>query len=364
MKRAAIISLNKRIILKERNIRTMEAATLRNWLLSLGKFDSVDFVSTKSNDSAEDVIHYKDARTTQLDDYTDVFLHNDGENFFGGVISKHTIKQIKELCKFKGNVYYQYTDPNLKLVNMARVIYDRQVKGTKTTYNTDQRITTEEVEQFANINWRVLWCGKDYNAFHVNEYQKKVNVRLQCKVVMSKNFEFFRFMFTNRKVNLNGRTSTERPFDLVYYGNWRPKREVKLVKYLNNNHRKRIIGFDSEKLSLPNTEYLDYAYPEALAGLVNEALASIVVGDSSHDNNITTARFYENILFEVCSFIDLQYDPQRMLYKSEFLKSFMYVASGSELAEKIKVIRSDEVLFKKIINEQKNELIPEAPTSV
>ncbi len=353
--KAAIASLNKRIILKERSIRALEAITFRQWLLATGKFTVVDFVSTQTRDPTEKVDYYKDASVTSLNEYQCVFLHNDTDNFIGGAIGKHTIKQIKELCQFKGNVYYLYTDPNLHLLNMAKIIYDRQVRGTKTEYNTNLRITEEETRVFGNLSWRVLWSGRDFDLYQRHEYTR-VKPSQSCKIERYTNIEFFKFMFSHRKVNLNALSLHERPFDLVYYGNWRPKRQNKLRRYLDNDLRKRILGFDAKKMELSNTEYLGYTEPELLAGLVNEAVASIVIGDPSHNNNITTARFYENILFEVCSFIDLDYDPDRTLYKSDFLKEFMYVSSGKELCEKIIAIRRDEELFKSIINQQKEEL--------
>jgi hypothetical protein len=130
----------------------------------------------------------------------------------------------------------------------------------------------------------------------------------------------------------------------------------KLRLYLNNGLKKRVIGFDENKLLLQNTQYVPYAAPDPLASLVQQAVGSIVIGDPSHNNNIITARFYENILFDVCSFIDLEYDPERKLYKDDYLKKFMYVADGHELAKKISLIKRDEQLFKAILIKQKNEL--------
>jgi len=356
--KGVILSLTKRVILKERNIRALEAIYFRLWLLATGKFSQVDFVSTKlkSRDATEDVEYYRDAATTNLNEYDHVFLHNDTDNFMGGDISKHTIKQIKELCEFTGTVNYLYTDPNLHLKNLAKVIYDRQVHGTKTKYNTDLRITEVEVKRFANLNWRIIWSGRDFEFYLRNEYNR-ITPSLRCNITKWVNVEFFKFMFTQRKIELPHVPLSQRSFDLAYYGNWRPKRENKIRLYLNTGLRKRVIGFDESKLLLPETEYLAYSPPESLAGLVQQAVASIVIGDPMHNNNITTARFYENILFDVCSFIDVEYDPQRKLYRSEFLKNYMYVRNGNELAQKITQVKNNENLFKEIINHQKQEIL-------
>lgn len=354
--KAAIVSLNKRIIIKERSIRALEAVYIRHWLLSTGKFYKVDYVSTKTRDASENVDFYKEASETDLSAYDYVFVHNDTENFMGGVLSRHSIKQIKELCKYKGVVCYFYTDPNLHLINLAKVIYDRQIRGTKTEYNTDLRITQEEVSEFANLKWRVIWCGVDFKSYQEYHY-RTVRPELKCNIHNHKNLEFFKFMFKNRNITLPKRSLNERTFDLAYYGNWRPKRADKIKQYLHNDLTKNIVGFDSKKLSVPKATFQDYVAPEHLAGIVQQSIASIVIGDKAHNNNIATARFYENILFDVCSFIDSDYDPNKRLYQSSFLKDFMYVRSGRELVTKINLVKNDNELFEKILSEQKHELL-------
>lgn len=355
---AAIISLNKRIVLSERSIRTLEAKYFREWLISQGRYDQIDFVSTKSSrkEPTENVEFYKEAATMSLHEYDHVFLHNDTDNFFGGTIAKHTIKQIKELCAFNGPVFYLYTDPNLHLTNLARVILKRQQKGTKTIFKTDLRVTEEEAIRFGNLNWRVIWCGHDFESYRSSVYQH-LKSELRCNIHQHKNTNFFGFLFKQRRIELPELPLSARQFDLVYYGNWRPKRAIKINRYFNNSLRKRVIGIDQTKVSLPNTVFHDYVEPDKLAGMVQQAIASVVIGDPSHNNNITTAHFYENILFNVCSFIDLKYDPNRKLYKSEFLKEFMYVSNGQELVRKVEQIRNDDGLFKKIISHQKEEML-------
>lgn len=355
--KAAIISLNKRIILSERNIRSLEVKYFREWLLTLNRYSEIDFVSTKNqrNEPAEKVEYYKEAAETDINDYDHIFVHNDTVNFIGGSLFKHTIKQIKEVCRFKGTVHYLYTDPNLHLRNIAKVIFDRQTRGTKTDFKTDLRISLDDVSQFANKEWKVIWCGKDFKSYYNSTYSR-VNKEQQCRIGRVLETDFFRYLFSQRKIELQWSPLNQRMYDLVYFGNWRDERASKLSFYLSNNLQKRVIGFDDKKLNVPNTHYSEYVAPEKLAGLVNQAIASIVVGDPDHNNNITTARFFENILFEVCSFIDMDYDPHKRLYKSDFLKDFMYVKNGADLVSKLTLVRNDEQLFNRIINEQKTEI--------
>ncbi len=356
--KAAIISLNQRVNLSEKNIRSLEALYFRLWLLFLGLFTRVDYISSKSTrrEPSEQVDYYKEASETDLNEYKHVFVHNDTDNFFGGALSKHMIKQIKELCRFKGKLYFLYTDPNLHLVNYAKIIYDRQVRGVKTDFKTDVRITREDVEQFGSLKWNVIWCGRNFDGYYQTDY-RKLKPEIRCKVEQFKNVEFFKWLFNQRKVELPHLSLRERKFDLSYYGNWRPKREKKISLYLTAGLKKQVLGFDEKKLSLSNTEYMSYVPPDQLAQLVHQSVASVVIGDPAHNNNITTARFYENILFEVCSFIDIEYDPEKRLYKSPFLKDFMYVRNGKELEQKIGTVRNNEELFNRIIKEQKHEIL-------
>lgn len=290
MMKAAIISLNKRIILSERNIRALEARYFREWLLSLNRYSQVDFVSTKSQrrEPTENVDYYREAAETDINEYDHVFVHNDTVNFIGGSLFKHTIKQVKEVSHFQGVIHYLYTDPNLHLRNIAKVIFDRQTRGTKTDFKTDLRISEEDVAQFANKKWKVIWCGKDFNSYR-NATYSRINKDQRCVIAKVLEIDFFSYLFKQRKIELPWSPLSQRTYDLVYYGNWRDERANKLRLYLNNNLHKRIIGFDSKKLDLPNTHYSEYVNPDRLAGLVNQAVASIVVGDPDHNNNITTA---------------------------------------------------------------------------
>ncbi|MBX2896391.1 MAG: hypothetical protein KF763_13160 [Cyclobacteriaceae bacterium] len=354
----AVISLNQRTKLQEQNIRSLEAIYLRQWIMKTLNCEHVDYVSTKTKRRIpiEDVDYYKDSFCTNLLDYDQVFVHNDTDNFMGGALQRHTIKQIKELCQFKGSIYYFYTDPNLHLQNMARIIYDRQIRGTKTEFNTELRITEDETVKFANLKWKIIWCGKNFEEYYKNTYLK-LKPSLRCHVARSRNIkDFFEFIFKSRMKELPEKALSQRTVDITYYGNWRPKRFPKIRLFLTNGLSKRVIGFDSKKVTLSNTEYYEYLKPEELGPMVQQSIASIVIGDPDHNNNIVTARFYENILFNVCSFIDLEYDPAKELYKSDFLKEFMYVTNGTELSKKIQMIKEDEALFNKILNLQRLEL--------
>lgn len=357
--KAAIISLNNRVVLKGHNIRSLESIYLRNWLLKTNQYTEIDYVSTKKKrmkaDDPENVDYFLESETTDINDYDAVYVHNSTHNFIGGAIQAHTVKQTKELCRFKGPVYYMYTDPNLHLINFAFLLEERDRKGTKSSYKTDLRVTSEEVQKFANLPWQIYWCGKDFNSYYQNSYLK-INANKRCVIDLNKThtYPFFEFLFANKPMAVKDIPFAGRIYDLTYYGNWRPQRAKKIEEYFNNPNLSTVFaGFEVE---WPRSKCYGYVDHDELHTVVQPAIASVVIGDPDHNGNIVTARFFENIRFKLCSFIDLDYDPTKSLYKDEFLKNFMYVQNKAELQDKVTQIKNDQLLFNKILALQDKEI--------
>lgn len=89
---------------------------------------------------------------------------------------------------------------------------------------------------------------------------------------------------------------------------------------------------------------------------LDECIASIVIGDKAHNNSFITFRYYENIIKGLLSFIYLDYDTDKKLYKSELLKKYMYFKDGKDLNTKLNIILKDENLWKQILEEQLKEI--------
>lgn len=363
--KAAIITLNGRITLGQHNIRSIDIAALSKFIHHKFDYTEVDFVSTTKKrmkpDDPEAVNYYKDSQVTSLLDYEHIYVYNSTANFIGGSIQPHTVKQLKEIASHKGRLFYIQTDPQLHLVDLATVIFDALQKGRKLTFANDLRLTSADVEKIKQQSWTVLYNGKNTDNY-LNFYLKKIATNHRCKISGFEYVDFFERLYATVPMELSeDRPLDKRDYDLVYYGNWRPERAKAFKKYfVNNGLRNYLLGIKPSHLKdivVHDTVFNDYVNHSLLGNEINKAIASVVIGDPTHgDSEVKTARFFENIKCRVVSFIDVQYDPKRVLYRNELLKSHLYVKDGKELAQKLHKIKERKGLFERIIDLQLNEL--------
>lgn len=365
--KAAIITLNGRITLGQHNIRSIDIAALKAFVASRTEYRVIDYVSTtkkrlKEGDP-ESVSYFKDSSATSLLEYDDIYIYNSTANFIGGAIQSHTVRQIKEISRHKGRLFYVQTDPQLHLVNLAFIIYNAVEGGRKLTFPNEQRLSKEDVERFSQQKWTVLYNGRNYEKY-TPFYHRKVSTRDRCLIIGFEYVDYFEKLYASLSLNLpNSRSISDREFDLVYYGNWRPERAKTFKKYfLDNGLKNYFIGIKDTQL--PNApfldvEFCDYIDHSLLGNEVNRAIASVVIGDPTHgETQVKTARFFENIKSKVVSFIDLQYDPQRTLYRNNLLRDHLYVNDGLQVAQKLQKIKQREGMFERILELQLQELEP------
>lgn len=363
--KAAIITLNGRITLGQHNIRSIDLASLKAFVAKRMNYNQVDFVSTTKkrlkSDDPEAVSYYKDASNTSLLLYDDIYVYNSTANFIGGTVQSHTIKQLKEISLHMGRLFYIQTDPQLHLVNLATVIYDAVQRGRSLTFANDLRLSYEDVARIKLLSWTVLYNGKNSENY-LRFYTKKISSNHRCTISNFEYVDYFEKLYATVPMLLSeDRPLRSREYDLVYYGNWRPERAKAFKKYFVNNGLKNyLIGVKPNHLKdivMHDTNFNDYVNHSLLGNEINRAIASVVIGDPTHgDTEVKTARFFENIKCRVVSFIDVQYDPKRVLYKNELLKSHLYVKDGRELAQKLNKIKERNGLFERIIDLQLNEL--------
>ncbi len=339
-----IITINNRIIVDKHNIRSIEIIYLKKYLENNN--NSVFYISKKTN-KEKNLNDYLDIKDVNLNDFDEIYIHNSNCNFFGGIVDDYTIIIIKKINEFNGNIYYVITDPKLKFVNFAKIIYERinikgNIKGCENFSKKDYNDFTEKIK-----NIKAVWTGKDYNLFC--NLLKETDLKLDFGF----NIPLFQLIYTEEEYTLD--ETKNKIYDICYYGNNRGGyRSKKLNYYFNNNFfSKYIIGFES---NYPKTKSIKYINNSILLSEVNKSYCSLVIGDKEHNNNIITARFFENIKAKVVSFIDLDYDCEKTLYKSERLKKIVYVESPEELSDKIKFIKQHKNLYDFIINEQFKEL--------
>ena len=145
-------------------------------------------------------------------------------------------------------------------------------------------------------------------------------------------------------------------YDICYYGDNRGTyRNNKVKSYFNTDKIKSLlIGVDLEMF---NNTFLKKVKHTELPNLVMKSHSSLVVGDAEHENAFITMRFYENIIFKVVSFIDINYDKNKELFKNQILKDFNYITSKEDLITKLDKIKNDPEFKKQIILLQIEELL-------
>jgi hypothetical protein len=165
-KRALITTINNRINLEEKNIRSVDIVNLEKYLLDIEKFNEVSFLSKKTSKEYS-IDNYIDIYNIKNINYaTDLFIYNNNCNFFGGKVSSDVIKTIKLINEFEGNLYYLITDPRINITNYAKIIYDRSSEG-KLGILGNETLTIDDVKKFTSQieKMKAIWCGRDYQKF-------------------------------------------------------------------------------------------------------------------------------------------------------------------------------------------------------
>jgi len=103
---------------------------------------------------------------------------------------------------------------------------------------------------------------------------------------------------------------------------------------------------------------MDYvAHDELFKTMGQKCLATLVVGDIRHNNNIATPRFYEAMLLDIVAFIYIDFDKDKQYIKNEFLRNFIYVSSPTEFQDKVRQIKNDPELYRKIVQLERDEVL-------
>jgi len=341
MKKVAIISPVNRVIIDQESIRSLEAVYLYKYLES--KNYDVYYIGKKVKETTNKYIDIKDLNT--LNDFDEIYIHNFNTNFFGGVVGAMTIQFLRLIKSYNNSIYYYITDPKLKYSNLAEDIYKRK--------NSKFEIPIEryELEHIGkSLNWhklrfKALFTGYNYEniyGFETNNVEK-FNVFHQIGSEL------------NNQSNSLFDIDNSIDYDCCYYGDNRGSyRNNKIKKYFDTQAISTLlIGCD---LPIQNNTFIKKVDHSKLQSLVKQCHSSIVIGDKEHENAFVTMRFYENIKFEVVSFIDIQYDTQKILFEDPLLKDFNYICSQEELIDKIKRIKTDQQFKETIINKQKQTI--------
>ena len=363
--KTAIVSLGARITLDSKNVRSVDLCYMRDYLLNVIDRDTVDFVSKKTK-KEEGIEYYKDIKYTDLNNYDEVYLYNNTLNIFGGVFQYESLLTFEKLYNFNGDIFYLLADPKMPCLDYSTFIKSRDKNGLyqvkcdnkEGVYNFNKEI----LDNWSDKVWKniiIAHTGQDYKLYvdtwNLENPKKIGQLNSNCKWF---NFWLFEYYAINEQLDLKLKTYNGcNKYDLVYFGNNRQNERNKLIKSLYNIKElsKYCVGFD---LGLDNSEFTDYVKHEDLFNIIGEnCLATVIIGDNLHNNNIRTARFFESMLLDIVAFIYIKFDENKTYVQNEFLKDFIYISSNEELKEKINQIKSDKELYNRIVELERQEII-------
>lgn len=339
----AIMSPLVRINISGDNVRSHEVVYLKKYLERSETVEAY-YVSKKSKEQDE---RYIDIFSLDNLNYFDmVIIHNYNTNLFGGVAPSMAIKYCELLSNFNGRVFYYITDPKLKYCNIAAEFLKRKsIKFESGSNEENIEILRDSAEslKFMELRMGAIYTGYNYKPIYGLEFSpvKKVNI--------------FEYAASDLITKYEVKDSEIKEYDCCYYGDNRGTyRNNRLKYYLDNDSIKSMtIGLDTK---LQNNTHIDKVKHSKLGELVNTSISSLVIGDEEHENQLTTFRFYENIIFNVVSFIDTRYDTDKNLFKSQQLKDFNYVSSYMELSDKINLLKKDDKFRKYLLDLQKKDI--------
>jgi hypothetical protein len=159
----------------------------------------------------------------------------------------------------------------------------------------------------------------------------------------------------------------EPKYDLLYGGTMRGNRRIsKMVKFYfgySDDIKVEMFGkMNSEDLEkeankqgggLRVPEYGPAVQFQEYSNKVTNTYAHIVIGDKWYEGNDMPQRCYQSIWASTVTFIDLELDPQKRVFKgSDFCSKFNYVNSREEVEKKLKALKENPAIRKKIIDEQ------------
>ena len=375
-KKTAIVSYGTRITLTSNHVRSVDLYYMREYLLNVLHREVVDFVCKPIKGDLE-LDYYKDIETTDLNDYDEVYIYNCMWNAFGGVFKYCGLRTIEKLYDFKGDIIYMLVESEFAPIDYSLYLKYKNRHTKDYIWNCDNRklggkypmdkAMIDDWHEKVFKRMKIAFAGIDYehyaNLWDKGLAKKRVDDIVREYQTINHDAEWFNFwLFEYYAVNerldlkLQNYKKIDNPYTLVYFGNNRPDNRHKILKeYYNMPSEKKLwIGYDP---NIENTDVLDYVNHDDLFKIIGEqCLATLVLVDERHSNNLRTPRFFECMMLDVAAFIYIGYDQEKKYVKNEFLKDFIYVSSAEEFQEKVLKIKQDPELYKKVIELERQEI--------
>lgn len=337
--RVGILKLGANITWSK-NVLTAANVDIHTMCRALFPFSEICIISGKTrNTKIPTAGTFYDIRSIDVNslDLSCLLVFNGNVNFFGGTESPEGILNYVHINKFKGPVFIVNTDGQLAFKQLWPAIepkpwaknWNREdvwVSRTDIQYITqarDLRKTKKTYEKQKNfIKPSAYYSFPIEQAILIDHDKRPIKLRLP-------------------------------KYDLIYGGRPRSTGRQKDIDtfYIKHSQELKVHlfgGFSKKNLRSPAHEGISFGSKVSNFQFIpkmSEGFFTCIVGDPFYHGNFFTLRMYESILAGCTPFISTSMDPDREFYSDEYLKEFLYVNSGEELATKIKAIKFDEMGF-------------------
>lgn len=350
MTKAAIQSIKHKIKLDQRSNVSLDHIFLEKYLKHVMGYATY-YVSPFNSRDKNLPENYLDANITDINEFDEMFLFASSMNFIAGFVPKFVTKTIQNMLKFKGPINIVLIDKLMPLYNYLQIFYDR--RRYMKFEDPEFKFTEEDIEKFANLNYRVYYAGLDYDSYKTNA----IHPGSKYAITIDKCVHSFlpsAFIFMNKHIELEQK---EKLYDICYFGIPRDSyRQKRITNFFNTDQlTKLIIGFSRE--DLPLTTSTRSMKLKELYSKMQECRASLILGNSHfNENQLLSHRFFESIKCGIISFIDIQYDPNKNLIHDEELKSTLYIETKEQIVEVLNKCKQDPEFEKRLIAKQFKEL--------
>jgi len=277
-----------------------------------------------------------------INSFDKVIIMNAPIDFFGGEENKYVDTLFTFLKPYKKELYYLMVDLALPFKQLYPLIKNR--KWCK--YKSQDEIYLDN---------DIIVISQAQDLKEVKEIHKKVGINIKKALYVPFNEWIF---------HTNGFVENTANVDLILgTSNRGGRRRAKYTDYFygRDDLKVEFFGSISEK-DFDQKQIRNLAKPMFTPRLDDcrdmikknaTGFATVIIGDKNYNNNMVTLRVGESLLANCVTFIDDDFDTQHTIYPNY---NFFYVKSGRELEAKIKDLKNNPELHKRVLEIQ-HELV-------
>ena len=306
---------------------TIGSLEVNNIANALRKHAHVDIIAQYPKDKTKQVDKIVDImKLDNLNNYDKVLFYNTSINFYGNRKNPPLNKAYELMVSYERTIYYLLVDLEIPFKQFWTCVENRGWDIKK----EDVFITSD-----------IVIISQGSNLDRVKYVHRKVDEYITDYIY----FPLEQHILTNDPVILDINDNPE--FDLIYGGSWRGgRRNKKMADYFGQKNLKiKLFGnIPENKIENKDITFSKKVAPNKVLETNNDAMCTIVFGDKSYNDNMVTLRLWESLLSRTIVFIDNDFDRDKKLNFPEFL----YVENGKELADKIKILKENNNIYKQI----------------